>query len=418
MTELVGRHAEPVAREMLDHFPGLVIEGARQVGKSTLARQLVEAADSLYVTLDDDAVRDAAVADPAGFMARGKGRVMVIDEIQRHPELTLAVKASIDRDRRPGRFILTGSASLLRVRGLADSLAGRVGRLTLYGLSQGEILARHDDFVTAATDLGAFVDQWVPTEVDYAACIARGSYPEGVRLPDRMRRRWFDGYLSGVVRRDLGELRREVSPPRVEALLRALAGTQSGELVKATLAGSTEIPAATIASYVDLLTDVGLVTTLAPWTPNLRTREVGRRKALVTDSGLALHLTRLTQEQLGTIAYREAYGAMLEGLVTAELLKQQTWTATEFDLYHFRDRNGLEVDLVLELTGGRVLAIEVKASTSFTGGQFTALRTLRDALGDRFIGGVVLNTGDSSYRYADRLYGLPVSSLWMSAAPG
>jgi uncharacterized protein len=416
MSELIERHSESVAREMLTYFPGLVIEGARQVGKSTLARQLVADRDALYVTLDDDDTRDAAAADPAGFLKRAGEATMVIDEIQRLPELTLAVKASIDQDRRVGRFILTGSASLLRVRGLADSLAGRVGRLDLYGLSQGEIAGVPDDFPAAAMHLEDLVDGWVSDETDYAAAIATGSYPEVTALPPRMRRRWFDGYLAGIVRRDLGELRKEVSPARVESLLRALAGTQSGELVKSKLATTTSIPASTITSYLDLLADVGLVSTLAPWTPNLRKREVGRRKALVTDSGLALHLTRVTVEQLGQTAYRETYGAMLEGLVAAELLKQQTWTSAEFDLYHFRDRNGLEIDLVLEFAGGRILAIEVKASTSFKGDQFNVLRTLRDELGDRFIGGIVLNTGEKSYRYADRLYGLPISSLWRAAS--
>lgn len=412
MATLIRRHAEAVAQEMLAYFPGVVIEGARQVGKSTLARQLVSDRDAVYVTLDDDATRDAASADPAGFVSRAGDRIMVIDEIQRLPELTLAVKASIDNDRRPGRFILTGSASLLRVRGLADSLAGRVGRLPLYGLSQGELLGQRDDFASLAARLNDLVDRWQATETDYVSLIARGAYPEAVTLPDRIRRRWFEGYLSGVVRRDLGELRREVSPARVESLLRALAGTQSAELVRSKLADTTSIPASTIIAYLDLLADVGLTTTLAPWTPNLRKREVGRRKALVTDSGLALHLTRVTSEQLGQIAYRETYGAMLEGLVTAELLKQQTWTSTEYDLYHFRDRNGLEVDLVLELAGGRILGIEVKAATSFRGDHFNGLRTLRDELGDRFVGGIVLNTGRTSYRYADRLVGLPVSSLW------
>lgn len=412
MPDLIERHSETVAREMLAHFPGLVVEGARQAGKSTLARQLMVHEKAVYMTLDDDDARDAAVADPAGFVARAGDRTIIVDEIQRLPELTLAVKASIDRDRRPGRFILTGSASLLRVRGLADSLAGRVGRLTLYGLSQGELRGASDDFAAIARHLDDVVRGWQPKSVDYAALIVRGGYPEAASLPDRMRRRWFDGYLSGVVRRDLGELRREVSPPRVESLLRALAGTQSAELVRAKLATTTQIPASTITAYLDLLTDVGLIATLPPWTPNLRTREVGRRKALVIDSGLALYLTRLTVQQLGELTYRESYGAMLEAFVTAELLKQRTWTEAEFDLYHFRDRNGLEVDLILEFAGGRVLGIEVKAATTFRGDQFRGLQRLRDELGDRFIAGVVLNAGQTSYRYADRLYGLPVSSLW------
>lgn len=418
MPDLIKRHAEPVAREMLDHFPGVIIEGARQVGKSTLAQQLITGSQAHYVTLDDDDTRDAAAEDPAGFIARAGDHSMVIDEIQRLPSLTLAVKSSIDRDRRAGRFILTGSASLLRVRGLADSLAGRVGRIGLHGLSQGEALGRQDDFASAAMRLDDVVAHWTGEQVDYSGIIAGGGYPEATFLPGRMRRRWFDGYLAGLLRRDLEELRRDVSAARAESLLRALAGTQSGELVKAKLASTTSIPASTITAYLDLLSDVGLIATIPPWTPNLRKREVGRPKAIVLDSGLALHLTRMTVEQLGQLSYREAFGAMLEAAVAAELLKQQTWTSTEFDLYHFRDRNGLEVDLVLEFAGGRVLGIEIKSATTFRGDQFNGLRALRDELGDRFLGGVVLNTGTGSYRYADRLYGLPVSSLWIASPSG
>lgn len=291
-------------------------------------------------------------------------------------------------------------------------MAGRVGRLPLYGLSEGEVRAAPADFAARAVTIDDTLDAWRPVECDYAELLARGGYPEVVSLPDRMRRRWFDGYLTGVVRRDLSELRKEVRPARVESLLRAIAGAQSGELVKSKLADVTAVPASTITSYLDLLADVGLVATVPPWTPNLRKREVGRPKMLVLDSGLALHLTRLTKEQLDELAYREAYGAMLEGLVVAELMRQRTWTGEEFDLYHFRDRNGLEVDAVMELAGGRVVGIEVKAATSFRGSQFDGLRSLRDAVGDRFVAGIVLNTGSESYRFSDRLYGLPIASLW------
>jgi predicted AAA+ superfamily ATPase len=361
-------------------------------------------------------VRSAAVEDMPGFVAQAGECTLVIDEIQRLPELTMAVKAAIDRDRRPGRFLLTGSASLLRVRGRADSMAGRVLRLQLYGFSQGEAAGRADDFAARLLSLPpADLLSYRSTSgrAEYAELIGRGSYPAARDLPQAVQRRWLDAYLDGVVRRDLGELRRELNSARVESLLRALAGNQCGELVKARLAVVTSIPAATVTGYLDLLRNVGLFATVGPWSPNLAKREVGRQKGLILDSGLAARLVRVSSEQLQRLDHGEAFGSFLEGFVAAELLKQRTWTTREFELFHYRDRAGIEVDLVLELTGGQVIAIEVKSSTSFKGEHFQGVKTLRDQLGERFVAGIVLNTGASSYRYGDRLYGLPIDALWL-----
>jgi len=415
MSSLLTRHIEPAARDILAYMPGLLIEGARQVGKSTLTRQLVAGDDALVLSLDDQSTRDAVREDPSGLLAHAGGRVVVIDEIQRLPELTLAVKASIDGDKRPGRYILTGSSSLFRVRGLADSLAGRVGRLTLYGFSQGELAGRTDDFAGSVSQTGWTTGPEFTTTVSrsqYAELIAAGTYPDAVSLTDARRRGWLDDYLQGLIRRDLPGLHREVRPDRVLALIRLLAANQAGELVKAHLARDAQIPAATITTYLDLLADTWLAAALPPWTPNLSQREIARPKALVLDSGLATRLNRLTGARLATLEYGQAFGSLLEGFVSAELLRQQAWTTAPYDLYHYRDRAGAEVDLILELEGGQVIAIEVKASTSFQASHFQGLKQLRDRLGERFLLGIVLNTGPTGYRYADRLYGLPVSAVW------
>jgi len=397
-------------------MPGLIIEGARQVGKSTLARQLVAGDDNaLMLSLDDQQTLSAAQEDPPGFVARGSGRLMVIDEIQQLPSLTLAVKAAIDNNRQPGSFILTGSSSLLRVRGLADSLAGRVGRLSLFGFSQGELAEQTDDFAARlihSDDLTQFTSPL--TRQEYANLVAAGAYPDAVKLSAPRRQRWLDDYLQALVGRDMPELRRVFNPDRAMSLLRLLAANQSGELVKARLANEVGIPAATINSYVDLLTDTWLFTTLAPWTPNLSERESGRHKGLIIDSGLAARLSRLSAEQLDSVEYGQAFGSLLEGFVVAELLRQATWTAQPFRLFHYRDRAGAEVDAILEFDDGRIVAVEVKASTSFQAAHFKHLKTLRDKLGDRFMMGIVLNTGQVGYRFADKLYGLPIGALWQS----
>ncbi len=413
MKPLIPRHAAPEAATLLQHFPCLIIEGARQVGKSTLTEHIADS-DAVIRNLDNEQVRAAAAADPAGFIADAGDRQLVIDEVQRCPELTLAVKAAIDQDRRPGRFLLTGSASLLRVKGTADSLAGRAARLTLYGLSQGELCSNQDDFASlTARDAAVLVEhQSSLTKFDYAQAIETGGYPELQGASDRIRDAWIDGYLQGIVGRDLRELRREVQPARTMAVLRTLAGRQAAELIKAKLAEATAVPPRTITGYLDLLHEVWLIGSIPPWTPNLARREIGRSKTFITDSAVAMWLAKLTSSQLVRLEYGEAYGAMLEAFVGAELLKQRSWSKRRFDLFHYRNADGEEVDYIIELDDGSVIGVEVKASTSFNAKQFRGLAALRDRLGDRFIAGIVLNTGTHGYRYADRLFGAPISAVW------
>lgn len=416
MAALIQRHLEGVVRELLAHFPGVVIEGSRQVGKSTLA-SLVVGDDAVIANLDHESVRDAAAADPAGFVAQAGDGTLVIDEVQRLPEITLAVKAAIDADRRPGRFVLTGSSSLLRVRGTADSLAGRAARVEMFGFSQGEAAQVRDDFAARAIADPASAAQARSSmvRVAYAEMLGRGSYPEVREMPDRIRARWIDSYVQSIVGRDLAELRRSVEPARAEAILRAMAGRQSAELVKAKLAEETSVPPRTITGYLDLLHDVGLIASIPPWTPNIAKREVGRPKTFVVDSAVAMRLARVTPGQLSSLAYGEVFGAALEAFVAAELLRQRGWSDQSFDVFHYRERNGDEVDIVLEFEDGRVIAIEVKASSSYSAKQFRTLARLRDRLGDRFVAGFVLGTASKGYRYADRLYGAPVSVLWEAA---
>jgi predicted AAA+ superfamily ATPase len=415
MSDLIPRHLEPVAREVLAAFPAILIEGARQVGKSTLARQLVAERPAVVADLDDEVTRAAVAADPLYFLDRSPEATVVLDEIQRRPELTLAVKASIDRDRRPGRFVLTGSASLLRVKGLSDSLAGRVGRLRLHGFSQGEASGNRDDFVAALlgspdSRIAGFRSSW--TREQYAEAICAGSYPEPRGLTPRLRARWFDDYVAALLHRDLPSLNRQFQPARADALLAALADNQAGELVKGRLARDTAIPETSVPTYLDLLDSTGLTASLAPWSANLGQRSRGRPKTVVLDSGLAARRLRLSPDQLLTPRYGEALGRLLEGFAVAEMMRQATWSAHGQELFHYRGTDKSEVDIVAELPDARIVGVEVKSSTGFRGDDFNGLRKLQAACGDRFAAGVVLNTGPAGYLYSPGLTGLPLSALW------
>lgn len=411
--KVIGRHAAPFARDVLEAFPCLMIQGARQVGKSTFAQALAAERDAAHYSLDDEITRDAIAHDPEAFVAQHPGRAVVIDEIQRLPELILPIKAAIDRDRRPGRFILTGSSDLLRVRGTPDSLAGRAVTIELEGFSQGELIAKRDDFASA---LRAGIDpDRVSTTESRQSIISRivsGGFPEAQYRTARMRNTWFDAYVERIVRRDALDVRAGVDNGRLLTTLKLLAANQSGELVVSRLAKDARIPERTMPGYVELLDILYLVTQVRPWTPNLTSRETGRRKSLIRDSGLAARLARLGGEQLSTAQGRNHLGGLLEGFVVSELLKQRTWSDTEFEVYHWRDRNGTEVDVVLEFDDGRVLGLEIKASTTRKGEHFKGLRALQEKLGSRFIGGVTLSLHPEGYQFSRGLIGLPVSALW------
>jgi predicted AAA+ superfamily ATPase len=404
--------------EQLALFPAVVIEGARQVGKSALASLLSEYRTTVTFNLDNPAALDAARFDPIAFVAQGGDNLMVIDEIQRFPELKLALKENIDRNRRPGRFLLMRSSSLFQVKGLTDSLAGRAGRLELFGFSQGETQGQIDDFCTAILD--ALEAEWRPilsfrsslARSDYALLVAAGSYPPTFGFNARSRSLWLDAYLKGVANRDLGELNRKYEPARAQALLHSLAGKQSALLNKAKLARSVNVSPTTVTTYLDLFEAVGLYARIPPWTPNLSKRETASPKGLLLDSGLAARLARVTAAQLSNLLLGEALGGFLEAFVCAELLKQQSWSQSDYTIFHYRADTHTEVDLLLELENGDVIGIEVKASTTYRGEDFNGLRRLRDKLGRRFRVGIVLNTAPTGYRYGEKLYGLPVSALW------
>lgn len=418
MSTLLPRALEPRAQEILDFSPVLTLEGARQVGKSTLAQMLAASRPATAITLDDPGAFAAARRDPRGFVDQAPDRTLIIDEIQRVPELTIAVKASVDRDRRPGRFILTGSSDLARVRGDKDSLAGRAMGLRMFPLSQAEADGSApttfvDRLLAAGTDLDSLHDAPAIDRHKLIERVVRGGYPAIRNASPRLRSRWLSDYANHLLRVDAVEDGSRLNPGRLEAVLRLLAANQSGELVKARLAQEGALPASSVTAYLDALSRLYLVETLRPWSPNLTTREIGRPKVLVADSGLAARLMGITSAVLNdVVAGAKALGSLLEGFVVGELRAQQEWADTDYRLFRWRDRSGKEVDVVIELTDGSAIALEVKSARSLTARHFTGLDFLRERLGERLRAGIVLAPLDAPLRYAPGLWGLPVSVLW------
>jgi len=416
MDIMISRNVFDWGNELLSHFPAVVIQGARQVGKSTFASMLTQDRPHMSFTLDDPNTLIAAQQDPTSFVTQAGTGILVIDEIQRDPGLLLAIKAQIDADRRPGRFLLTGSSDLLRLSQTPDSLAGRAVTVELGGFSQGELRGRREDFGALARhpdNLGlGGPSSW--TRNDYIQTLAKGSYPEAQNLTSRLRKTWFDSYINRLLMRDVGDVSRGLSTDRLLSVVRLIAANQGGEVVQARLADSLAMPKSSVNSYLSALSTLYLTNDILPWRANLTKRQTGRHKISIADSGLALHLAKLTPDVLEPLTAAPTLGLQLEAFVASELTKQRGWSSEEYELFHFRDRNGLEVDLVIEFSDGHIFLIEVKATGTLRSEHSKQIKALGAKLGDRFIGGAVLTLVPNRISLGDNVWALPISALWES----
>ena len=392
--------------------PVVLLNGARQTGKTTLVQSLVaERPDARYFTLDDAAVLAAAASDPPGFIADAGGLV-VIDEVQKVPELLPAIKLAVDRDRRPGRFLLTGSAHVLTLPKVSESLAGRIEILTLWPFSQGEAAEVPDAFIDAVfSDDRPRLRESAPESASLRQRLLRGGFPEALeRDVEERRRAWFASYISTILQRDVRDLANIEGLTEMPRLLKLLASRTSGLMNKAEISRDADIAYATLDRYLALLEMTFLLQPLAAWSGNLGKRLTKAPKVHLCDSGLAAHLLGLTEDRLArdpTLA-----GPLGESFVAMELRKQASWSRTPVSLFHFRTAAGREVDLVLEDDAGRLAGFEVKASGSFRKKDLAGLRALARDLGERFHRGVLLYAGESVVPVGERLHAVPISALW------
>jgi uncharacterized protein len=388
----------------------VLINGARQSGKSTLVGLLARERVAEWRNLDSPVHRDAAVADPTGFVE--SDGLMVIDEIQRVPELLLAIKEQVDRDPRPGRYLLTGSARVLGLRGLPDTLPGRTETIELWPFSQGEIDGTPDGFVDAVFRDGPDVAHASDvTRAGYAERIVRGGFPEAVaRTAADRRARFFDSYVTDLVTRDVSLLSEIEQPREMYALLRLLAGRSAAPLVANALANDLRLSARSVHRYLALLEEVFLVKRVPAWSRNVTTRATGTPKLVFVDSGIAADL--LDADARGLLRPGGPVGPLLEGFVISELARQLTWSQRRVELSHYRTKDGVEVDVVLEDRRGQVVGIEVKASSTVRAEDFRGLRHLADRLGDDLLAGLVLYTGVDTLSFGGRMRAVPVSAVW------
>jgi len=404
------RNAEVEVAAALADTRVVFIAGPRQCGKSTLA-QAFAANGREYLSLDDPAVLDQARADPMAFAARASHHPLAIDEVQRLPELFPAIKLNVDRDPRPGRFLLTGSANYPALPRVHESLAGRIEVVPLGPLSQGEVEGVRECFIDRL--FGEDDPDLPPSTLGRDAYITRaatGGYPELLARSGGRRSRWFASYVDSLIQRDLRDIASVEHVVAVPGLLRLVAA-RSGDLANVlNISRDLQLPNSTVKRYLSLLEVLYLLQPLRPWSANLSTRLTRSPKFYLADPGLTAYLVDAVETRVAR--YPELAGTLVEAFVVAEVRRQLAWSDLRPTTWFFRTQSGVEVDLLLEARDGRVAAIEVKAAARLERRDTRGLEFLREHLGDRFVRGLVLYTGQHTLPAGDRTWVMPIDALW------
>lgn len=414
-SHLLPRHAAARVQAALSDTRVVLINGARQAGKSTLVKLVAGERAAERRDLDRPQDRAAALADPVGFV--DQDGLLVVDEIQRAPELLLAIKAAVDEDPRPGRFLLTGSSRLFGMIAAPDALPGRMETIELWPFSQGEIGGEPDGFVDAVFDLGPSLrHESAVTRADYAARIVRGGLPEAVGRNDPQRRgRFLDAYVQALIDRDVQQLSDIHRKGELRRLVRLLAARVGTIVAAGSLESELGLSRPTIARYLQALEEIFLVKRIPGWSRNLGTRATAAPKLFFVDSGIAAQ--EIATDARSLLRPGGQFGPLLESFVLSELARQLTWSRQLVELSHYRDRDKYEVDAVLETRQGQVVGIEVKSASTVGPADFRGLRRLADRLGDDFIAGVLLYTGSTTLPFGPKLRAVPVSALWEIGSP-
>ena len=409
------RRVSELVLARLEDEPVVALQGPRTVGKSTLLAEVAARWGVDVIDLDDLAQRKAVAADPGTFLA-GPPPVC-IDEFQKAPVVLDTIKAELNRHLAPGRFVIIGSTRFDAMPRAAQALTGRIHLIDLLPFSQGEMEGRAEDFLEIAlANPAALVtaDRSRTTRAGYIERVCRGGMPLAVVRGEAGRNRWFDDYVRVSLERDVTELSRIRQGALLPALLRRLAGQTAQVLNISTAGRAVGLEPRTAETYTRLLEDLFLVRRLEAWGRTLRARAAASPKIHVLDSGLAARLLGINSRRLARLdrAAMTEFGHLLETFAVGELLKQASWHSDVAGVGHWRTHDGHEVDLVVERSDGTVTAFEVKTASRADQRDARGLRVLREALGDAFNAGFVLNTGNLSFRLEDRIVVAPIDALW------
>ena len=406
------RHAEARLRESLADSPVVLIQGPRQCGKTTLAQTVGLASGYEYISFDDRAVCSAAEADPGGFVDALPPRV-VLDEAQKAPGIFSAVKLAVDRERAPGRFILTGSVNVLQVRAITDSLAGRMDILELHPFSQNELARAKPRFLDALFSSRFRMRGQKAAPRQDLERVAAGGYPAALQRAGARRLAWYQSYIAALVQHDVPGIAKIRSPEILSRLL-ALAAAQTAQLLSVNdLSSSFQISRNTVESYLALLAKMFLLERVPAWHSNRKKRLIKTPKLHLGDTGVACALLNLSPAALASDAAR--FGHMLETFVLQELRRQASAHPTPHRFFHYREKDGKEADIVIERDALALAGVEVKAAATVGERDFRGLRRLKAAAGRHFAAGALLYRGARVLSFGDGLHAVPLRALWDAA---
>jgi len=412
MQQYYPRFTDQRLREAIQDSPVVLIHGSRQCGKTTLAQKTEKDLGYHYVTFDDDTQRHSAQTDPVGFIL-GLPEQTILDEIQRVPELFTAIKASIDSNRKPGRFILTGSANVLLLPKLADSLAGRMEIIQLHPLSRSEITGKSPTFLDHLfnTSFSSLVQQraYPYLGAELATIICSGGYPAALaRSTEKRQQRWCRDYVTTMIQRDVQDIARIHNLNLLPRLLTLAAGQTAQLFVASELASPFAVSRPTIREYLTLLEQIFMIEQLQPWHSNRLSRLIKTPKLHLGDTGIAAALLGVNSETLWQD--KTLLGQLLETYIYQEIRKHVDWHDESINLYHFRNKDKVEVDIILE-QGHLLAGIEIKAAATVSNSDFKGLRKLQAACEDRFHAGIVFYDGESVLPFGNKLFAAPISLL-------
>ena len=404
------RYSARLVGEALTDTPVVFLLGARQVGKTTLVRHLINESWH-YITFDDAAQVEAARADPIGFIRNLPSKRVALDEVQRVPETLLAIKQSVDENRTAGRFLLTGSANALVLPAVSHALVGRMEGIRLATLSECEITEREPCFLRKLLRGEPPIAREFRVRDHLAQRIVTGCFPEPLaRGSERRIQAWYRQYANTLIQRDLDDLARIEHLEAMTRLLQLVA-VLSGKLVNLTeLGGRLGLNRLTAGRYLALLEQIFLVERLPAWHSNEFKRLVKTPKMHAVDTGMTCALRGMTGR--GLLARPTDFGALLESFVYNELRKQALWLDDPVTFHHYRDKDKVEVDIVIESASGGCVAVEVKAGATLTSRDFLGLKRVRRVAGKRFRMGVLLYDGDHTTAFGDGLFAVPTGALW------
>ena len=400
------RYIKSLLLESLKDSPTVLIQGPRQCGKTTLAQTAGEPKGYEYISFDDNVILLSAQEDPTGFIAQLPKKV-ILDEVQKAPHIFSALKMSVDKNKAPGRFILTGSANILSIPKLSDSLAGRMQILRLHPLSQEESISRRPYFLSAIFKCKFKKSKNTSSHV--IDTMLTGGFPSVFKLPaGRRRTNWYRNYVDTILKRDIMDISKARSIEIIPKLL-MLSSAHTAQLVNFTaLSKAFQASRSTIVDYISLLEQMFFLTKLPPWHTSRFRRLIKTPKIHLNDTGLACAILGVNAESLKR--NRPLLGQLLETFVFQELCRQASYSKYHHNFFYYRDKKGAEVDIVIERDYS-IVGIEVKASATVNIGDFKGLLTLKKATGKRFVCGVVLYDGEMTLSFGNQLYAVPLNTL-------